>query len=193
MGPRVLLPRLLLLLPPALLLPALLCGAEEAAPPSLRSTRSTQAALSPPPAVTNGSQPGAPHNSTHPGPLGSSGSPLVRSIYVVTGLICLALLYFLIRAFRYSCWEGGIFSGPGGQTGDRAHRFSCWTRELVWDLPGHLKPPQPSRWTRLPRILAGSQRGPGSPTQDSEVPWPHCDLCQLLFLVGMWQPRVEAW
>lgn len=96
----MLLPRLLLLLPPALLLPALLCGAEEAAPPSLRSTRSTQAALSPPPAVTNGSQPGAPHNSTHPGPLGSSGSPLVRSIYVVTGLICLALLYFLIRAFR---------------------------------------------------------------------------------------------
>ncbi|XP_047633696.1 protein FAM174C [Phacochoerus africanus] len=97
MGPRVLPPRLLLLLPPALLLPALLCGAEEAAPPSLRST---QAALSPPPAVTNGSQPGAPHNSTHQGPLGSPGSPLVRSIYVVTGLICLALLYFLIRAFR---------------------------------------------------------------------------------------------
>uniref|UniRef100_A0A8C3WML1 Family with sequence similarity 174 member C n=1 Tax=Catagonus wagneri TaxID=51154 RepID=A0A8C3WML1_9CETA len=95
MGPCVLPPRLLLL--PALLLPALLCGAEEAAPPPLRPT---QAALSPPPAVANGSQPGAPHNSTHPWLLGSSGSPLLRSFYVVTGFIGLAVLYFLIRAFR---------------------------------------------------------------------------------------------
>ncbi|XP_061046913.1 protein FAM174C isoform X2 [Eubalaena glacialis] len=91
MGPRVLPPRLLLLL-----LPALLCGAEDAAPPSLRRTQATLLQ----PAVTNGSQPGAPHNSTHPWPLGSPDSPLLRSLYVVTGLIFLAVLYFLIRAFR---------------------------------------------------------------------------------------------
>ncbi|MBW05187.1 putative membrane protein C19orf24, partial [Eschrichtius robustus] len=94
MGPRVLPPRLLLL--PALLLPALLCGAEDTRSPSLRRR---QATLLPQPAVTNGSQPGAPHNSTHPWPLGSPDSPLLRSLYVVTGLIFLAVLYFLIRAF----------------------------------------------------------------------------------------------
>ncbi|XP_007176690.1 protein FAM174C [Balaenoptera acutorostrata] len=95
MGPRVLPPLLLLL--PALLLPAQLCGAEGATSLSLRRT---QATLLPQPAVTNGSQPGAPHNSTHPWPLGSPDSPLLRSLYVVTGLIFLAVLYFLIRAFR---------------------------------------------------------------------------------------------
>ncbi|KAM9103649.1 protein FAM174C isoform 2-T2 [Megaptera novaeangliae] len=95
MGQRVVPPRLLLL--PALLLPALLCGAEGAMLPSLRRT---QATLLPQLAVTNGSQPGAPHNSTHAWPLGSPDSPLLRSLYVVTGLIFLAVLYFLIRAFR---------------------------------------------------------------------------------------------
>lgn len=65
----------------------------------LRSPSPDTLSLSPP-VVTNGSQPGAPHNDTHPGPLGSPGSPLLRSFYVVTGLIVLAALYFLIRAFR---------------------------------------------------------------------------------------------
>lgn len=51
-------------------------------------------------AGTNGSQPGAPHNGTHPGPPGSPGSPLLRSFYVLTGLSGLVALYFLIRAFR---------------------------------------------------------------------------------------------
>ena len=85
-------PRLLLL--SALLLPPLLYGAEDT-PPSPQATLSP-----PPPVVTNGSQPGAPHNNTHLWPLGSPGSPLLRSLYVVTGLIVLAALYFLIRAFR---------------------------------------------------------------------------------------------
>lgn len=87
-------PRLLLL--SALLLPPLLCGAEDTPP-------LPQATLPPPPVVTNGSQPAAPHNNTHPRPPGSPdspGSPLLRSLYVVTGLIILAALYFLIRAFR---------------------------------------------------------------------------------------------
>ncbi|XP_058916387.1 protein FAM174C [Kogia breviceps] len=95
MGPRVLPPRLLLL--PVLLLPTLLCGAEDPTPPSLRRT---QATLLLRPALTNESQPGAPPNSTHPWPLGSPDSPLLRSLYVVTGLIVLAVLYFLIRAYR---------------------------------------------------------------------------------------------
>ncbi|XP_060002755.1 protein FAM174C [Lagenorhynchus albirostris] len=95
MGLRVLPPRLLLL--SALLLPVQLFGAADPMPPSLRRTQVT---LLPHPAVTNGSQPGAPHNTTRPWPLGSPDSPLLRSLYVVTGLIVLAVLYFLIRAFR---------------------------------------------------------------------------------------------
>ncbi|XP_035141156.2 protein FAM174C isoform X1 [Callithrix jacchus] len=91
MGPSVLPPPLLLLL----LLAALPCGAEEALPP-----RPAQATLSPPPAVTNGSQPGGPYNSTHARPPGTSGSPLLRSLYVVMGFCGLAVLYFLIREFR---------------------------------------------------------------------------------------------
>nr|XP_012601229.1 uncharacterized membrane protein C19orf24 homolog [Microcebus murinus] len=96
MGPRMVprpLPALLLLLPTLLLVR----GLREAVSPPLRSVQVT---LSPPPAVTNGSQPGAPHNSTHahlPGPLRSQ---LLRSFYVLTGLCGLAALYFLIRAFR---------------------------------------------------------------------------------------------
>ncbi|XP_012500872.1 PREDICTED: uncharacterized membrane protein C19orf24 homolog [Propithecus coquereli] len=87
MGPRVVqrpLRALLLLVLPALLL---VRGPGEAVSP-------------PPPAVTNGSQPGAPHNSTHASPPGPSGSALLRSFYVLTGLCGLAALYFLIRAFR---------------------------------------------------------------------------------------------
>lgn len=95
MGLRVLPPRLLLL--SALLLQVQLFGAADPTPPSLRRA---QATLLPHPAVTNGSQPGAPHNTTRPWPLGSPDSPLLRSLYVVTGLIVLAVLYFLIRAFR---------------------------------------------------------------------------------------------
>ncbi|TKC40812.1 uncharacterized membrane protein C19orf24 homolog [Monodon monoceros] len=95
MGLRVLPPRLLLL--SALLLSVQLFGAADATPPLLRRT---QATLLPHPVVTNGTQPGAPHNTTHPWPLGSPDSPLLRSLYVVTGLIVLAVLYFLIRAFR---------------------------------------------------------------------------------------------
>ncbi|XP_012291358.1 protein FAM174C [Aotus nancymaae] len=93
MGPSVLPPPLLLL--PVLLLAALPCGAEEAAPP-----QPAQATLSPPPAVTNGSQPGGPHNSTHARPPGTSGSVLLRSLYVIMGFCGLAVLYFLIREFR---------------------------------------------------------------------------------------------
>lgn len=86
MGPRV---------PPAvfLLLPALICSAEDAA--------LSQAAPSPQPATTNGSHPGAPHNSTHAWAPGTQGSALLRSFYVLTGLCGLAALYFLIRAFRF--------------------------------------------------------------------------------------------
>nr|XP_014701204.2 protein FAM174C isoform X1 [Equus asinus] len=100
MGPRVLPlppPPLLLLLLPAILLPALLCGAQETTP---RSSRPVHATLSPSPAVTNGSQPGAPHNGTHPRAPAAPGSPLLRSFYVLTGLSGLVALYFLIRAFR---------------------------------------------------------------------------------------------
>ncbi|XP_032702971.1 protein FAM174C [Lontra canadensis] len=97
MGPRVPLPPLLLLLLLLLLPRALLCGAEEAAPPS---PRRAQVTLSPTPAVTNGSQPGSPHNSTYSRSPGSPGSALLRSFYVLTGLSGLAALYFLIRAFR---------------------------------------------------------------------------------------------
>ncbi|XP_027440760.1 protein FAM174C isoform X2 [Zalophus californianus] len=101
MGPRVPPPPpLLLLLLRALLLWALLCGAQDAVPPS---SRPVQATLSPTPAVTNGSQPGPPHNSTYSRPPGSPGSPglqLLRSFYVLTGFSGLAALYFLIRAFR---------------------------------------------------------------------------------------------
>ncbi|KAM6219482.1 protein FAM174C [Rhynchocyon petersi] len=82
MGPRRL--PLLPLLWWGLLLSALLGGAEEAVP-------------EPPPAL-NGSLPAPPHNGTHL--LGSPGSPLLRSIYVLTGFCVLAALYFLIRAFR---------------------------------------------------------------------------------------------
>ncbi|XP_007992781.1 protein FAM174C [Chlorocebus sabaeus] len=96
MGPRVLLPPPpLLLLPLALLLAALSCGAKEASPP-----RPAQVTLSPPLVVTNGSQPGAPHNSTHAGPPVSPGSAVKRSFYVILGFCGLAVLYFLIRAFR---------------------------------------------------------------------------------------------
>ncbi|XP_027981972.1 uncharacterized membrane protein C19orf24 homolog isoform X1 [Eumetopias jubatus] len=98
MGPRVPPPPpLLLLLLRALLLWALLCGAQDAVPPS---SRPVQATLSPTPAVTNGSQPGPPHNSTYSRPPGSPGLQLLRSFYVLTGLSGLAALYFLIRAFR---------------------------------------------------------------------------------------------
>ncbi|XP_012585201.1 PREDICTED: uncharacterized membrane protein C19orf24 homolog [Condylura cristata] len=76
--------------PRALLLSALLLGA--ASRPSL-----AQDTLSPPAALTNGSRPGAPYNSTH---LWPPGSPLLRSFYVLLGFSGLAVLYFLIRAFR---------------------------------------------------------------------------------------------
>ncbi|XP_058284298.1 protein FAM174C isoform X1 [Hylobates moloch] len=105
MGPRVLQPPSLLLLLLALLLAALPCGAEEASPP-----RPAQVTLSPPLAVTNGSQPGAPHNSTHARPPGASGSALTRSFYVILGFCGLTALYFLIRAFR---WSHSSRSMPG--------------------------------------------------------------------------------
>ncbi|XP_006876806.1 PREDICTED: uncharacterized membrane protein C19orf24 homolog [Chrysochloris asiatica] len=88
MGPRELTRMLPLMLLPALLLP---CGAREAAPTPLSVAQTTL----PPPAVTNGSRPGARHNSTHP-----PGSALLRSFYVLTGLCGLTALYFLIRALR---------------------------------------------------------------------------------------------
>lgn len=88
MGPRVRLP---------LLLPALLLGVAAATP---SPPRSAQARPSPPPAVTNGSQPDAPHNSTRAWPAGAPGSALQRSFYVVMGFGGLAAIYFLIRAIR---------------------------------------------------------------------------------------------
>ncbi|XP_021561031.1 protein FAM174C isoform X2 [Neomonachus schauinslandi] len=128
MGPRVPPPPLLLLLLllRALLLWALLCGAEEAVPPPPRASQTT---LSPTPAVTNGSQPGSPHNSTYSRPPGSPGAQLLRSFYVLTGLSGLAALYFLIRAFRLkkpqrrrcSGQEGGVSRSPGKRTRDRTH------------------------------------------------------------------------
>ncbi|XP_004614983.2 protein FAM174C [Sorex araneus] len=73
---------------PLLLLCALLSEAEEHAP------------TSPPPAATNGSAPGTPHNSTSLRAPDSYGPALRRSLYVLTGFTVLAALYFLIRAFR---------------------------------------------------------------------------------------------
>ncbi|XP_036281083.1 protein FAM174C [Pipistrellus kuhlii] len=90
-------PRLLL---PTLLLSVLLFGTREAASSSPRLAQTT---LSPSQALTNGSQPGAPHNSTHrwpPGSPGSTRSQILRSFYVLLGFLGLAVLYFLIRAFR---------------------------------------------------------------------------------------------
>lgn len=113
MGPRLLPPRLLLL--SALLLPPLLCGAEDTPP-------LPQATLPPPPVVTNRSQPAAPYNNTYPRPPGSPGSPLLRSLYVVTGLIVLAALYFLIRAFR--CVRRTP-PPPGRGQSSRASRPTC--------------------------------------------------------------------
>ncbi|EHB02468.1 hypothetical protein GW7_17064, partial [Heterocephalus glaber] len=95
MGPRVL---LLLSLPLLLVqLSVLLCGAENTAP---SSPHPAQAAPSLRPAPANGSQSGAPQNSTHGWPAGAPNTPLVRSFYVLTGLAGLTLIYFLIRAFR---------------------------------------------------------------------------------------------
>ncbi|XP_013360753.1 PREDICTED: uncharacterized membrane protein C19orf24 homolog isoform X1 [Chinchilla lanigera] len=107
MGPRVLLPLLLLLA----LLSEPLCGAENSTPPS---PHPALAAPSLPPSPANGSQPGAPHNSTHAWPAGATGSPLLRSFLVLTGLAGLALVYFLIRAFRCCC-EVGRFLGAMGK------------------------------------------------------------------------------
>lgn len=84
-----------------LLLSVLLFGTQGA---SSSSPRLAQTTLSPSQALTNGSQPGVPHNSTHPSPPGSQGSlsaQLLRSFYVLSGFLSLAVLYFLIRAFRY--------------------------------------------------------------------------------------------
>ncbi|KAM6167214.1 protein FAM174C [Erethizon dorsatum] len=95
MGPRVLFPP-----PPPLLLAllsVLLCGAENTAPPS---PHPAPAAPSLPSSPADGSQPGAPHNSTHAWLAGATGSPLLRSFLVLTGLAGLALVYFLIPAFR---------------------------------------------------------------------------------------------
>ncbi|XP_008149043.2 protein FAM174C [Eptesicus fuscus] len=88
------LPRSLL---PTLLLSVLLFGTQGAASSSPHLAQTT---LSPSQALTNGSQPGAPHNSTHPRPPGSPGSPILRSFYVLSGFLSLAVLYFLIRALR---------------------------------------------------------------------------------------------
>ncbi|KAM8765596.1 protein FAM174C isoform 2-T2 [Rhynchonycteris naso] len=90
MGPRTLTPLFLL----TMLLSAL-CGDQEAA---FRLPRSAGAMLLSREALMNGSQLGVPHNSTHP--LGSLGSPLLRFFSVLTGFVGLAVLYFLIRAFR---------------------------------------------------------------------------------------------
>ncbi|KAM4887091.1 protein FAM174C isoform 3-T3 [Thomomys bottae] len=90
-------PLSLLLLLLLLLLPSLLCWAEGPAPASLRPALATP---SPPPAATNGSHPSAPHNSTHSWLPSATGSQLLRSFYVFLGLSGLAVLYFLIRAFR---------------------------------------------------------------------------------------------
>ncbi|XP_048197729.1 protein FAM174C [Perognathus longimembris pacificus] len=101
MGPRDL-PPLLLSLPLLLLLLLLLPPLGRAEGPAPSSLRPTPATPSPPPAATNGSQPGAPHNSTHSHSWlpGATGSQLLRSFYVFLGLSGLAVLYFLIRAFR---------------------------------------------------------------------------------------------
>lgn len=95
MGPYML-PLLLLL--PALLLSALFCGVQEV---TCLSSRSSQSVVSSPQAIANGSQPAAPHNSTHLQPPGSLSSQLLRSLYVLIGFTSLAVLYFLIRAARY--------------------------------------------------------------------------------------------
>ena len=88
----------LLLLLPVLLLSGLLCGVQEV---TSLSSRSLQSTLLPPQAIVNGSRLAALHNSTYLQPPGSLGSQLLRSLYVLIGLTSLAVLYFLIRAFRY--------------------------------------------------------------------------------------------
>ncbi|XP_024424619.1 protein FAM174C isoform X2 [Desmodus rotundus] len=87
----------LLLLLPVLLLSGLLCGVQEV---TSLSSRSLQSTLLPPQAIVNGSRLAALHNSTYLQPPGSLGSQLLRSLYVLIGLTSLAVLYFLIRAFR---------------------------------------------------------------------------------------------
>lgn len=135
MGPRVLPPPPpLLLLPLALLLAALSCGAKEASPP--RPAQVT----SPPLVVTNGSQPGAPHNSTHAGPPVSPGSAVKRSFYVILGFCGLAVLYFLIRAFR--CVRRT--RAPSPSRGQLA-RASCVTCRAAGFPPPSL-PPSRSEW-----------------------------------------------
>ncbi|XP_023572607.1 uncharacterized membrane protein C19orf24 homolog [Octodon degus] len=76
---------------------SVLCAAKTTTSPS---PQPAPAAPSLPPSPANGSQPGAPHNSTHSWPAGATGSPLLRSFLVLTGLAGLALVYFLFRAFR---------------------------------------------------------------------------------------------
>lgn len=136
-------PLLLLVLLPR----ALLCGAEEAAPPS---PRPAQATPSPTPAVTNGSQPGSPHNSTYSRPPGSPGSALLRSFYVLTGLSGLAALYFLIRAFR--CVRRAPPPPPGRGQSSCAWRLTCL----------RLAPPLGADWRRALVTWAGRDgRGGG--------------------------------
>ncbi|XP_045656184.1 protein FAM174C isoform X1 [Ursus americanus] len=159
MGPRVPPPPFLLpLLLRALLLSALLCGAEEAASP-----RRVQATLSSPPAVTNGSQPGSPHNSTYSRPPDSSGSALLRSFYVLTGLSGLAALYFLIRAFRLKKPQRrryGLLANTDDPTEmaslDSDEEIVFETRNLRWANPRHSRVSSPT--LHLQMLRSGRQR-----------------------------------
>uniref|UniRef100_A0A2K5PF69 Family with sequence similarity 174 member C n=3 Tax=Cebinae TaxID=38070 RepID=A0A2K5PF69_CEBIM len=179
MGPSVLPPPLLLLLP-VLLLAAVPCGAEEASPP-----RPAEATLSPPPAVTNGSQPGGPHNSTHARPPGTSGSALLRSLYVIMGFCGLAVLYFLIREFRLKKPQRrryGLLANTEDPTetasldSDEETVFEsrnlrwCATLPQLWDLGG-------------PAGLE-TQEDPGTPPSDGVVPAITADRS----VVRLWPP-----
>lgn len=105
---------------------------------------------------------------------------------------------------RCSGWVGGVPSGPGERTRDRAYSQCLHTCQFCrppesshGNCPACLKQPWPSTWTGPFRMLDTNQRGLSSPTQDSEDPgqtvtctvdpllWGHCSPV-LRGLAGGW-------
>ena len=81
--------------------------------------------------------------------------------------------HLLLLLSRCLVREGSISSGPGGRMKAGALPVlgtPCLDQSVWGALLAHWKPTQPSLQTGLPRLPRGSQRGTGSPTQDSEAP-----------------------
>lgn len=101
---------------------------------------------------------------------------------------------------RCSGWGGGVSSNPGGRTRDRAHsqcphtcHFSSPPESSRGNFPARLKQPWPSTWTGPSRTLGANQRGPSSPTQDSEDPGQTATCTADPPPMGTVQPCAEAW